>query len=57
MRTGQMWLHKDRTKITVLINTYTSMYQATVYNLTTGRRTTVSIRPATLLKNYHAISN
>ncbi len=57
MRTEQMWLHKSLTKLAVLTNVHTGIYQATVYNLTTGRRTSVHIRPASLLKNYRPISN
>lgn len=59
MNNGQMYLHKGLKKIAVLrASDKNSAFQsAFVYNLTTGSRTAVYIRPENLVKNYRPISN
>lgn len=59
MKNGQMYLHKDLKKIAVLRNSAknSAFKSAFVYNLGTGRRTAVYIRPENLAKNYRPISN
>ncbi|KUL44709.1 hypothetical protein ADL22_12255 [Streptomyces sp. NRRL F-4489] len=59
MNNGQMYLHKDLQKLAVLRSSKTNsaLRSAFVYNLGTGRRTAVSIRPENLTKNYRPISN
>ncbi|WP_409238315.1 hypothetical protein [Streptomyces sp. PA5.6] len=59
MNNGQMYLHKSLKKIAVLRTSdkNSALRSAFVYNLGTGRRTAVHIRPENLVKNYRPISN
>ncbi|MFE9412372.1 hypothetical protein ACFYN0_26790 [Streptomyces sp. NPDC006704] len=59
MHNGQMYLHKDHKKIAVLRSPdkNSTLRPAFVYNLGSGRRTAVHIRPENLIKNYRPISN
>ncbi|MFI2616713.1 hypothetical protein [Streptomyces sp. NPDC018584] len=59
MNNGQMYLHKDLTKIAVIRRRApdSPFESAFIYNLGTGRRTAVYIRPENLVKHYRPISN
>lgn len=59
MNNGQMYLHKDLKKIAVLRSSdkNSAFRSAFIYNLGTGRRTSVHIRPENLVKHYRPISN